>query len=127
GPGPTAPQLSDPDPSARIRWTSPLDGDPGIGATRTVVLRHEGVHLLTAAVTDSDGATGTASVDFTVEPTPPVVTITAPAEGTSVFQGTSVVFTGTATDVTDGDRKSTRLNSSHQIISYAVFCLKKKN
>src|SRR5258708_23276111 len=26
----------------------------------------------------------------------------------------------------DVDRKSTRLNSSHQIISYAVFCLKKK-
>src|SRR3954467_8983058 len=25
------------------------------------------------------------------------------------------------------DRKSTRLNSSHTIISYAVFCLKKKN
>src|SRR5258708_16859861 len=28
--------------------------------------------------------------------------------------------------VTIRDRKSTRLNSSHQIISYAVFCLKKK-
>src|SRR5258708_25825373 len=28
--------------------------------------------------------------------------------------------------VEDRDRKSTRLNSSHQIISYAVFCLKKK-
>src|SRR5574341_2071066 len=28
--------------------------------------------------------------------------------------------------VLDGDRKSTRLNSSHQLISYAVFCLKKK-
>src|SRR3712207_8745362 len=27
---------------------------------------------------------------------------------------------------TDGDRKSTRLNSSHANISYAVFCLKKK-
>src|SRR5205085_7799109 len=27
----------------------------------------------------------------------------------------------------DGDRKSTRLNSSHSQISYAVFCLKKKN
>src|SRR5438105_11625737 len=26
-----------------------------------------------------------------------------------------------------GDRKSTRLNSSHEWISYAVFCLKKKN
>src|SRR5260221_4023278 len=27
---------------------------------------------------------------------------------------------------TDQDRKSTRLNSSHTVISYAVFCLKKK-
>src|SRR5260221_10067513 len=37
-----------------------------------------------------------------------------------------------AWDVSDGDaqgrgdRKSTRLNSSHTVISYAVFCLKKK-
>src|SRR3989475_6062843 len=30
-------------------------------------------------------------------------------------------------DSLDGDRKSTRLNSSHSQISYAVFCLKKKN
>src|SRR2546427_5950617 len=29
-------------------------------------------------------------------------------------------------DVADLDRKSTRLNSSHSQISYAVFCLKKK-
>src|SRR5207245_9658984 len=29
--------------------------------------------------------------------------------------------------VDGGDRKSTRLNSSHGSISYAVFCLKKKN
>src|SRR2546422_6555973 len=29
--------------------------------------------------------------------------------------------------VAKGDRKSTRLNSSHGYISYAVFCLKKKN
>src|SRR2546426_8121338 len=28
--------------------------------------------------------------------------------------------------VADADRKSTRLNSSHLVISYAVFCLKKK-
>src|SRR5256885_9571357 len=27
----------------------------------------------------------------------------------------------------EADRKSTRLNSSHLVISYAVFCLKKKN
>src|SRR5260221_10781904 len=28
--------------------------------------------------------------------------------------------------ISDSDRKSTRLNSSHTVISYAVFCLKKK-
>src|SRR2546429_6561630 len=31
------------------------------------------------------------------------------------------------TDLRQEDRKSTRLNSSHGYISYAVFCLKKKN
>src|SRR3712207_8808751 len=34
--------------------------------------------------------------------------------------------TGCDVRVTEGDRKSTRLNSSHANISYAVFCLKKK-
>src|SRR5256885_2713386 len=33
---------------------------------------------------------------------------------------------GHKAEVADGDRKSTRLNSSHLVISYAVFCLKKK-
>src|SRR3989449_2085417 len=33
----------------------------------------------------------------------------------------------TETGIAIGDRKSTRLNSSHGYISYAVFCLKKKN
>src|SRR3712207_7449049 len=32
-----------------------------------------------------------------------------------------------ALNVQDADRKSTRLNSSHANISYAVFCLKNKN
>src|SRR3712207_8491768 len=43
------------------------------------------------------------------------------------FRGTTAVAgqTGTTYDVT-ADRKSTRLNSSHANISYAVFCLKKK-
>src|SRR5258708_31645749 len=34
--------------------------------------------------------------------------------------------TDTHAQIIQEDRKSTRLNSSHQIISYAVFCLKKK-
>src|SRR2546426_5806228 len=37
--------------------------------------------------------------------------------------GAREVFWG---DYQDTDRKSTRLNSSHLVISYAVFCLKKK-
>src|SRR5207248_11116351 len=35
-------------------------------------------------------------------------------------------LTGQDTDRLKEDRKSTRLNSSHRTISYAVFCLKKK-
>src|SRR3989454_8199350 len=40
----------------------------------------------------------------------------------------SAVLTGMSGSVSDEppDRKSTRLNSSHLVISYAVFCLKKK-
>src|SRR4051794_41474554 len=37
------------------------------------------------------------------------------------------VMDRTADGLQDEDRKSTRLNSSHPSISYAVFCLKKKN
>src|SRR5258708_27480829 len=36
-------------------------------------------------------------------------------------------LSGFASGFVSRDRKSTRLNSSHQIISYAVFCLKKKS
>src|SRR5258708_32046152 len=47
----------------------------------------------------------------------------ARAEGA---HGARVVRIGEQLDARAVDRKSTRLNSSHQIISYAVFCLKKK-
>src|SRR5947209_9895659 len=42
--------------------------------------------------------------------------------GVYIFRGVAVVD-----DTLILDRKSTRLNSSHANISYAVFCLKKKN
>src|SRR5688572_31950364 len=43
-------------------------------------------------------------------------------------QARGKTYNGTIGQITDGygDRKSTRLNSSHSQISYAVFCLKKK-
>src|SRR5256885_3948154 len=51
-------------------------------------------------------------------------------EATVVNNGYSVQYGGLAganvNYVTKSDRKSTRLNSSHLVISYAVFCLKKK-
>src|SRR2546430_11698613 len=69
-----------------------------------------GSHTLTAAARDAAGnQAGSSPVSFTVnnaapDTVPPAVSLTNPA---------------------DGDRKSTRLNSSHSQISYAVFCLKK--
>src|SRR2546429_4455741 len=42
-------------------------------------------------------------------------------------RGKSVLSIGNQHKVARRDRKSTRLNSSHGYISYAVFCLKKKN
>src|SRR2546426_1073926 len=44
---------------------------------------------------------------------------TTSSDGRQIRAGCQVIVTG--------DRKSTRLNSSHLVISYAVFCLKKKN
>src|SRR5256885_11588197 len=40
--------------------------------------------------------------------------------------GVQALDLGLAFEDLGGDRKSTRLNSSHLVISYAVFCLKKK-
>src|SRR5438132_4702031 len=41
------------------------------------------------------------------------------------YQKTGIDINGQLVEV-EPDRKSTRLNSSHTVISYAVFCLKKK-
>src|SRR5258708_24029659 len=51
----------------------------------------------------------------------PELTVVGP--GTNILATTPTYILPAAPGV---DRKSTRLNSSHQIISYAVFCLKKK-
>src|SRR5258708_16211551 len=56
------------------------------------------------------------------------------AGATAANQSTEFLVHGSELELADTgtdplrlrDRKSTRLNSSHQIISYAVFCLKKK-
>src|SRR5256885_11051245 len=45
----------------------------------------------------------------------------------SSAERTAVTVPRDALVIRQKDRKSTRLNSSHLVISYAVFCLKKKN
>src|SRR5256884_5453723 len=68
--------------------------------------------------------TAATTVSVTISPT----SATVAAGGTQQFS--AVVQNTSNTAVTwqvNGDRKSTRLNSSHGYISYAVFCLKKKN
>src|SRR5256885_3460599 len=49
-----------------------------------------------------------------------------PSEWLETLDRTSPSVTPDMGEIEAGDRKSTRLNSSHLVISYAVFCLKKK-
>src|SRR5207248_1828859 len=70
----------------------------------------------TATIGAVNGFTGTVSLS---------VTSGLPAGASANFSPTSVTGSGNST-LTVRDRKSTRLNSSHRTISYAVFCLKKK-
>src|SRR6266576_4088653 len=51
--------------------------------------------------------------------------LTDPATGPRLIEHANKVFGGLDVLVNSADRKSTRLNSSHVEISYAVFCLKK--
>src|SRR5690606_40616006 len=78
-----------------------------------------GTGTYTVTVTDSNGCTGT-SPSVTVTNSNPQATINLPdtvCPGDYTILSVSPAF---------ADRKSTRLNSSHVKISYAVFCLKKK-
>src|SRR5205085_3504053 len=67
-----------------------------------------------------------------LDTTAPDTRISDGPSATSTDQSATFSFSSTEDGSTfqcslDGDRKSTRLNSSHSQISYAVICLKKKN
>jgi hypothetical protein len=94
--------------SSTISWST-QDGPLGTGESVTTVLGL-GTHTITATVTDSGGLPGSDSITVTIEAVSqnqsPAVTITAPADGSSFDEGTSVTFSGTATDAEDGDLSS---------------------
>jgi hypothetical protein len=90
---------------ASLVWTSDLDGPIGTGVSFNKADLSVGVHTITLTATDSEGATGTASVQITivlVPNDPPVPTITAPLTGGSAAPGANVSFEGNATDTEDG-------------------------
>jgi hypothetical protein len=94
----------DGDLSADIIWTSNIDGEIGYGASFPTSSLREGVHTITARVTDSGGVEGEASITIRiVDDSPPTVTITTPEDGAVYSTGTSIDFIGSAIDRRDGD------------------------
>ena len=92
-------------PSPSLTWVSSIDGAIGTGPSFTSSTLSVGTHTITLTVTDSKGATGTATRTITITAPvnqAPTAAISAPANNTSVVQGTSVSFAGTGTDPEDG-------------------------
>ncbi|MEJ2139173.1 MAG: metallophosphoesterase [Gammaproteobacteria bacterium] len=99
----TAQDDEDGDLSLGVNWNSDLDGDFGSGSAVNAVLS-VGVHTITASVTDTGGKVATEQITVTVTPNlAPAVSISAPADGTSVEEGTELGFVATAPDDIDGD------------------------
>src|SRR5258708_17949295 len=75
-----------------------------------------------------DLVTGVQTCALPIWPETPTMMMVSHSELTNSSSIISEKFSNIAQSLVETiDRKSTRLNSSHQIISYAVFCLKKKN
>src|SRR5439155_41364 len=98
----TATDVEDGDLTARVSWSSSLDGAPGTGGTIATARLRSGTHVIRASATDRGGKTGSAEITVIVN-APPSVTITAPLAGATFVPGDAVRLQGTATDAEDGD------------------------
>ncbi len=94
---------------ASLVWTSDLDGALGTGADINVASLSVGDHVITLTAIDSDGATGTQSIDVTVTNTAPTAAISAPTDGDSYVEGTTITFSGSGIDPEDGALGGTAL------------------
>ncbi len=101
----------DGDLSAGLVWTSDVGGPLGSGASLTRTLG-EGRHVITTSVADHQGLVGSAVLAVVILPTPPVVTIATPQDGTVVQEGDALSLGGSAIDATDGDLSATLVWSS---------------
>ena len=106
----TANDTQDGSLTGSLAWTSSLDGAIGSGGSFTTSTLSVGSHTITASVTDSGGLSGGDSISVTVtgatSNTAPEVLISAPANNSSFTEGTSVTFSGSASDGEDGDISS---------------------
>ena len=89
--------------TAAIAWSSNRDGSIGTGGSINVSSLSAGAHTITASVTDSNGNPGSDSIAVSVTNSAPVITITAPANGSSFDFGASINFVANATDVEDNN------------------------
>ena len=90
--------------SDSLDWYSSIDDSIATNtASFTTTSLSTGTHTITANTTDTDGNVGAATLTVTIRADDaPTVSITAPADGHTVTTGTSITFTGTATDTLDG-------------------------
>jgi hypothetical protein len=97
----TASDREEGDLTAQIAWSSDLTGPLGTGSPLGVVLP-AGTHRVRAEVADGLGQSAAAEVAVIVN-TPPVVTISQPADGTVIGEGTPLTLAAGASDLEDGD------------------------
>jgi hypothetical protein len=101
--------VPDGDISNKLVWKSSIEGQIGTGASFSRALK-AGTHTITATATDSIGYTMSPGIVVYVSAgstnTAPTVTINSPANGATVPAGTSVSFSGSASDTQDGSLTS---------------------
>src|SRR5688572_27453912 len=115
--------------SERIESIAPADSRLSVSAAFKLARKP----VTTTSSMDSAPAGASVSIDeafcecaLLANPTRAVAIARETAREISGFRATDLIDSDIGSPLLMADRKSTRLNSSHSQISYAVFCLKKK-
>jgi glucose/arabinose dehydrogenase len=107
---------SDPESGDTLSYAWDLDADgahdDSISATPSHTYTTAGVYTVSLKVTDSEGASSTATVTITADNSPPSATITAPSPTTTWAVGDTINFAGSATDDHDGSLPANSLSWS---------------
>ncbi len=97
-------------PNSSLIWNSSIVGIFGNGTNFIKLNMSIGNHTISFIVTDSDSMGSTATVNITVNPAPPIPSISTPKYGTIFGQAEYIIFNGTATDYEDGELPGSSLN-----------------